>query len=162
MSLADRLRQRRTALGYTQVQFGALVGLPGDWISLLERGQWRRPLSSRMQQRLAQALGCPVRALGLLAGRPCPLPLPPTAQDRQSVGARLAQRRCALGLTQTALAARLPVHPSVICRWEQGRVRPSPQMRTRLAQVLACRADTFVDHPSARGQTLPDLGPRRL
>jgi transcriptional regulator with XRE-family HTH domain len=145
MSLADRLRERRTALGYTQVQFGYLVGLPGDRIGFLERGQLHALLPARVQQRLAQVLGCAVHDLGLRAGRPCPLPLPPAAQNRQSVGARLAKRRCQLGLTQTALAARLGLHPSAICRWERGRFRPSARMRTRLAQVLACCVEEFAD-----------------
>jgi transcriptional regulator with XRE-family HTH domain len=150
MSLADRLRERRTALGYTQVQFGYLVGLPGERIGLLERGEWRYALSVPVQQRLAQILGCPVRALGLPAGRQPPPARRRAARAAQTLGARLTQRRCQLGLTQAALAARLRVHSTAICRWERDRVRPSAQMRTRLAQVLACRADTFADHARKR------------
>lgn len=51
---------------------------------------------------------------------------------------RDAARRARLlaGLTQSALAARVGVHPITVTRWESGAIRPRPDMIRRLAAAL--------------------------
>ena len=56
---------------------------------------------------------------------------------------KLIQKRLDAGLTQTALAIRAAVHPSVLNRLEQG-VRPNRPTAMKLANALKCSlADLF-------------------
>jgi transcriptional regulator with XRE-family HTH domain len=163
MNLAHCLRRRRAELGYTQVEFGHLLGLPGERISALEAGTWRYTLPAPVQGRLARLLGCPVAALGSVH-RPRRGPRGPRVPERlvhtgATLGASLTSRRCALGLTQEALATRLRVHHTSICRWEAGRVRPRRAMLRRLARALECHVEDFFcdqapgDHKDVRRRT---------
>lgn len=63
-SLAERVRQHRTALGYTQSQYGSMLGITGDRVGELERGTSPRRPSRDLQERLAALLKCSVADLG--------------------------------------------------------------------------------------------------
>lgn len=155
--LSERLRAHRVSLGYTQSQYGSMLGLPGDRVGSLERGCWPWRVPRRLQLRLARALGCSVAALGLV---PRPRRQPwhgaPAAGEVTTLGAYLVRRRHELGLTQHDLAERLDLHRTAICRWERNRVRPSKRMLARLAQGLACPTDDLrTFYAGARRHTAP-------
>lgn len=141
MDLAEQVRTRRTALGYTQVQFAGILGVACEKVAALERGTWPCVLASAAQQRLAQLLGCSVKALGFPSARRRRQEREQVARAGQSLGRHIAYWRVQRGLTQEALGALMHLHPTVICRWERNRVRPTPEMLTRLAEALACRVE---------------------
>lgn len=64
--------------------------------------------------------------------------LPRVQGQRQRLGERIRERRTALGLTQGALAAKLPgtVDINYVSRWERGVHRPSEAMLPHLAAAL--------------------------
>lgn len=57
-------------------------------------------------------------------------------KSRAEFGKALQTRRKALGLTQVALAKRLGVQNSHLCRWESGVVLPTPDNLFRILNVL--------------------------
>ena len=52
---------------------------------------------------------------------------------------RLKIHRMAANITQRELAEMVGTTEMTVCRWETGRARPSPEMRQRVADVLAVR-----------------------
>ncbi len=58
----DELRLRRISAGLNQDDLAALSGLDQSYISLLERGERKRP-SARTLKALADALGCDITDL---------------------------------------------------------------------------------------------------
>src|SRR5919108_484314 len=72
--------------------------------------------------------------------------------------ARLRQARELRGLTQTALARQVGVHPSAIAQFETGRIQPSPEVLDALGQATGF-PPTFFTRPS--GPALP-LGSLRF
>jgi Zn-dependent peptidase ImmA (M78 family)/transcriptional regulator with XRE-family HTH domain len=66
--------------------------------------------------------------------------------------ARLRQARELRGLTQTALARQVGVHPSAIAQLETGRIQPSPAVLEALSQATGC-PPAFFTRPS--GPALP-------
>jgi Zn-dependent peptidase ImmA (M78 family)/transcriptional regulator with XRE-family HTH domain len=71
---------------------------------------------------------------------------------------RLRQARELQGLTQTALARQVGVHPSAIAQLETGRIQPSPAVLDALSRATRC-PPTFFMRPS--GPALP-LGSLRF
>lgn len=65
-----------------------------------------------------------------------------------SVGARIAQQRAAVGLTQEQVAEALRIGPEAISRIERGVVMPSVARLVELAEVLDCPAEQFMRHAS--------------
>ena len=65
---------------------------------------------------------------------------------RQRVGARIRERREALGLSQGALARRLPgvVEGSQVSRWERGENFPTYRNLVALAAALKVSEETLV------------------
>lgn len=55
-----------------------------------------------------------------------------------AVGARIRDRRVALGLTGTALAAAIGVPSTALVAWEKGRVMPSVGSLLALAEAMRC------------------------
>ena len=80
--LGQRLRTRRTHLGWTQMELAYRAGLIQPDISLLERGE-KRALWAATLARLADALGC---SLDYLAGRTDD-PTPATKRPRPRTAA---------------------------------------------------------------------------
>jgi Zn-dependent peptidase ImmA (M78 family)/DNA-binding XRE family transcriptional regulator len=72
--------------------------------------------------------------------------------------ARLRQARELRGLTQTALARQVGVHPSAIAQFETGRIQPSPEVLDALGQATGF-PPAFFTRPS--GPALP-LGSLRF
>jgi transcriptional regulator with XRE-family HTH domain len=68
------------------------------------------------------------------------------------------ERRKALGMTQTELAARLEISPGYLAHIEQGRVEPSPKLRRKLVSILAARTDGS-DQPLLPGLGLDPVPP---
>lgn len=68
------------------------------------------------------------------------------------VGARIAQRRAALGLSQQGLAERLGISPQQIQKYEAGTNRVSVSRLHRIATVLATSTAGFFPPPA------PDAG----
>jgi ribosome-binding protein aMBF1 (putative translation factor) len=56
----------------------------------------------------------------------------------------LRQRREELGLSQTALAAKIKSKHSNVSQWENGKHCPNPTTRTKLATALKCKPGDFV------------------
>lgn len=54
---------------------------------------------------------------------------------------QLRTRRLLAGLTQTALAAKVGVHPISVTRYETGSMNPRPDVIARLARALGIRLD---------------------
>jgi transcriptional regulator with XRE-family HTH domain len=155
MVLSKRLRAHRASLGYTQAQYGAMLGLPGDRVGSLERGCWPWRMPRPLQRRLARVLGCSVAALGLVPrSRRSARGGAPVTSAVTTLGAALMDRRRALGLTQQDLAARLGVHRTALCRWEKNRIKPGRRMLARLAQALDCHSDDLrAFDADARGES---------
>jgi transcriptional regulator with XRE-family HTH domain len=69
------------------------------------------------------------------------VPLPP----HRTVGARIAARRAALGLTQGDLADRLGLaSPETISRYERGEREPRVSTLSRIAEALGVHVNTLV------------------
>jgi transcriptional regulator with XRE-family HTH domain len=64
------------------------------------------------------------------------------------VGARIGQRRAALGLSQQALAERLGISPQQIQKYEAGSNRVSVSRLHQIAAVLATPAASFFPAPT--------------
>ena len=56
----------------------------------------------------------------------------------------LRQRREELGLSQTALAAKIKSKHSNVSQWETGKYCPNPTTRCKLAKALKCKPEDFV------------------
>jgi transcriptional regulator with XRE-family HTH domain len=149
MSLSERLRQRRTTLGYTLPQFAVVLGLSAEILHRLEHGTWTYVVPLALRRRLAEVLGCAVEDLGLaeVRRRKEGGTLVPVATE--TLGGCLTALRSARGLTQQALADRMHVCATSICRWERDHVRPGPRSQARLARALQCRIDDFMPSPPA-------------
>ncbi|NBW10422.1 MAG: XRE family transcriptional regulator [Caulobacteraceae bacterium] len=74
----------------------------------------------------------------------------PKAPDQVDafVGARIAQRRAALGLSQQGLADRLGISPQQIQKYEAGTNRVSVSRLHRIATVLAASTAGFFPPPA--------------
>jgi transcriptional regulator with XRE-family HTH domain len=135
MSLGTELRQRRHALGYTRAQFGTLLGVSDELVARLETDRYPYVLRPAVRRRVETMLGC------VLPPRPAKKPRRIPPRDLTRLGARIAQRRRALGLSQQALGERARMHMTAICRLERDRARPSAQLLARLALALECSVE---------------------
>jgi transcriptional regulator with XRE-family HTH domain len=139
LRLGACLRSYRQELGYTYAQFGCVLGMSEEHLRRLETGAWPFPPSPRLRARMEDMLGIAipdVRAPVQPRRRRRAADVSPVAP--QTLGDRLRQRRLALELSQTAVAARISVHVTTICRWEKDRGRPSARLLLRLARALEC------------------------
>lgn len=67
------------------------------------------------------------------------------ALDYKVIGEKIAKRRTAQGFTQEAIANLLDVNPSHISNIEHGRAHPSLTILVRIANILHCSVDCFLD-----------------
>jgi len=65
-----------------------------------------------------------------------------------AMGARIAQQRGSVGLTQEQVAEALRIGPEAVSRIERGVVMPSVARLVELAEVLDCPAEQFMRHAS--------------
>lgn len=69
-----------------------------------------------------------------------------TDLDFKEIGKRIKERRQSLGITQEFVANHLDVNPSHISNIEGGRANPSLTALVKIANVLKCSVDYFIDH----------------
>ena len=65
--------------------------------------------------------------------------------DFKIIGLKIKERRKALNITQEYVAEQLDVNPSHISNIECGRANPSLTTLIKIANVLQCSVDCFVD-----------------
>lgn len=61
------------------------------------------------------------------------------------IGEKIKKRRQSLGITQEHIANVLDVNPSHISNIECGRANPSLTALIKIANILQCSVDTFID-----------------
>jgi transcriptional regulator with XRE-family HTH domain len=81
---------------------------------------------------------------------------PIMAAETRGLGARVAARRRALGLTQEELAERANVNLKTVQGLEQGRTEPELRSMRQIARVLDTTIDALVDG----GQMVSSTAPR--
>ena len=147
--LGARLAQLRISRGLTQTTLAARAGIPRPYVNALEAG--RHEPTVRTLTALARALDVELAALVWhVAGRAY-------ADPQATLGARVAQRRLALGYDRQAdfaSAAGLP--RATLNQVERGGI-PNPKLSllVRLAAALQCCPSELVrglDTPSADGR----------
>ncbi|MBO6148018.1 MAG: helix-turn-helix transcriptional regulator [Lachnospiraceae bacterium] len=65
--------------------------------------------------------------------------------DFVRIGRRIRERRRSQGLTQEYVAEKLDINPSHISNIECGRANPSLTCLVRIAEVLRCKVDIFLE-----------------
>jgi len=146
MTLGTSLKAHRQTLGYTKAQFGSLLGITSEYVGHLERDSWPYRPSHVLQRRLAQVLEIEVAELSIPSrARRLAKPGRMVSGQEWTLGARLAQRRYDLGLSQVVVARRMGVDATSICRWERDRTHPSAKMLAKLARALACSVARLRD-----------------
>ena len=68
-----------------------------------------------------------------------------TDLDFQKIGSKIKERRQSLRITQEFVANQLDVNPSHISNIECGRANPSLTALIKIANVLKCSVDCFID-----------------
>lgn len=68
-----------------------------------------------------------------------------TDLDFKAIGMKIRNRRQSLGITQEAVANGLDVNPSHISNIECGRANPSLTALVKIANLLQCSVDCFID-----------------
>ena len=130
MSLGANIRYRRVAMGLTQEQLAAKIGIAATQLSEYERG--RRKPHARTLAWIAEALGC--REEELFAD---------LALSRD-MGKRIRGRREKLGLSQEKLAGLVGVTLGSVQQWEYGYIRPLPANLLALADALGCCVEDLI------------------
>lgn len=65
--------------------------------------------------------------------------------DFKTIGRKIKKRRQALSITQEFIAGKLDVNPSHISNIECGHAKPSLTALIKIANVLECSVDCFID-----------------
>lgn len=68
-----------------------------------------------------------------------------TDLDFRTIGMKIRNRRQSLGITQETIANGLDVNPSHISNIECGRANPSLSALVKIANLLQCSVDCFID-----------------
>lgn len=68
-----------------------------------------------------------------------------TNLDFKKIGFKIKERRQALNITQEYIANQLDVNPSHISNIECGRANPSLTALIRIANILTCSVDCFIN-----------------
>lgn len=68
-----------------------------------------------------------------------------TDLDFKTIGLKIKKRRQELGITQEHIANALDVNPSHISNIECGRANPSLTALVKIANILGCSVDYFID-----------------
>lgn len=63
----------------------------------------------------------------------------------KAIGLKIKERRKALGITQEFIANQLDINPSHVSNIECGRANPSLTTLIRIADILHCSVDCFID-----------------
>ncbi len=65
--------------------------------------------------------------------------------DFKAIGAKIKERRRAMNITQEFIANQLDVNPSHVSNIECGRANPSLTALIKIANILHCSVDYFID-----------------
>ena len=68
-----------------------------------------------------------------------------TDLDFRTIGLKIKERRLSQGITQEVIANHLDVNPSHISNIENGRANPSLTALIKIANVLQCSVDCFIN-----------------
>ena len=68
-----------------------------------------------------------------------------TDLDFKAIGLKIKERRQELGITQEHIANMLDVNPSHVSNIECGRANPSLTALVKIANILQCSVDYFID-----------------
>ena len=68
-----------------------------------------------------------------------------TDLDFRTIGINIKKRRNYLGITQETIADYLDVNPSHISNIECGRANPSLTVLVKIANILQCSVDVFIE-----------------
>jgi transcriptional regulator with XRE-family HTH domain len=120
-SLGEQLRRYRESRGLSQRDVATTLGVSASVLWRWESGQ-RKPKGKYL-----------AKVYAFVGGDPRPTPA--------TVGEQLKRHRERLGLTLTAMAWRLGVAQSTLCRWEAGEREPAGTHLTRVEAVLMRVAD---------------------
>jgi transcriptional regulator with XRE-family HTH domain len=115
-SLGAQLRRRRETHGWSRAEVATHLGVSGSVLWRWESGQ-RQPKGAYL-----------ARVYAFLGDDPRPGPV--------VIGERLKRHRERLGFTLRAMAARLGVVQSTLCRWEAGERQPRGEYLRRVEQEL--------------------------
>jgi transcriptional regulator with XRE-family HTH domain len=148
--LARRVRQLRMSRRWTLEVAAEQMGLDIKHLQKVEAGTVNVTLVTL--SRIAKGLGVGVGDLFEPAPKPPPkppapnpVPAPATGDRLQALGRRVGHLRRQRGLTQTELAERVGVAPSLITRLENGRSRRCPvSVVLDIADELGVGADALV------------------
>jgi len=77
--------------------------------------------------------------------------LAPTAEEKETLGQRLAQVRKERGLTQVELAERTGLIQVVVSDYERGRLRLPADMAVRFAEILGVTVDELLQSRKKKG-----------
>lgn len=80
--------------------------------------------------------------------------------DFVTIGGKIRSRRKALGITQESIAGILDVNASHISNIECGRAHPSLSALVKIANILQCSVDCFLDGEytyQAAGADMPSI-----
>lgn len=130
MSLGANIRYRRVAMGLTQEQLAAKIGIAATQLSAYERGH-NKPHPSTLAW-IACAFGCREEEL-----------FTDLALSRD-IGKRIRGRRKKCGISQETLAGLVGVTLSSVQQWEYGYIRPLPANLLALADALGCRVEDLI------------------
>lgn len=151
--LGEILRRRRQALGLTQSEAAATIGVAQATLAGWEIGRARpgRDLAAAIATFLGDDLATVEELL-----RP---PLTVEMANWPTFGRILGERRLTLQLDRAQLAARMRVSPRTVAAWETGEKVPNNSHLGRLAEVLGIEPSVLV---SALPERLPESELGRL
>jgi transcriptional regulator with XRE-family HTH domain len=141
-AIGKRIRERRTELKLGTRRLAALVGVSHDSIARWERGE-AKTIDSDKLERVAEALDM---AFGYLLYGDETRVLTSRDEKRLEAGMQrneafaISGARSRARLTQSELAEKVGVDPSVISRIEDAEERPAPRLRARLEEVLGVKS----------------------
>lgn len=155
----DRLKERRTALGWSQDKLGKILGYANYTLISFWEGGKRVPDRDTIRK-LARALNTSVAYLTGDSDDPR-VAVDAKGQSMPSIlPYRLSQLRRARGLTTEQVAERIGARVSTVNAWEIGSHRPSIDVLVKFAQLYEVAADYLLgltDDPfRARDSGLPE------
>lgn len=144
MKLGEKIRSLRKEKGWSQVELGEKLGLPGQHISRYETGKIR-PRPSILET-IAKTFGIPVDALEELSSGPQEI-------DRQvmTIGEKIRELRRKRNWSQAELGERLGIAAQNVCRYEKDLVTPRTGTLAQFAEVLEVPVEVFTQRSSASG-----------
>ncbi|MGB9662081.1 MAG: helix-turn-helix domain-containing protein [Moorellaceae bacterium] len=143
ITLGHRIRLLRQEKGLSLKELSDQAEISFTYLSEIERGAIH-PAADTLGK-IASALGVPLSLL--------------LSDTENWIGERLKETRESLGLTQSGLAARAGVSPSLIGQIEAGKVRPSLKTVEKLAQALGVSPCSLLVNRNQLEEMVASMGP---